>query len=66
MVRRLCRLQREAVVAMVDGHRSLEKLGRIAVVLLLVLQERILSSYRPMGSTDMIPISVHTLKIIRF
>jgi hypothetical protein len=30
MVRRLCRLHREAVAAMVDGHRSLEKLGRIA------------------------------------
>lgn len=37
MVRRLCRLHREAVAAMVDGHRSLEKLGRIAAVLLPLL-----------------------------
>ncbi len=43
MVRRLCGLHREAVVAMVDGHRSLEKLGRIAVLLLLPREEGNLS-----------------------
>jgi hypothetical protein len=59
MVRRLCGLHREAVAAMVDGHRSLEKLGRIAAVLAAAERRRESDVGRGAGFpalTDMMPL----------